>query len=399
MSYTVQNLKTELEAIFHGTTLNQVVAVDELIYRAGRQLLLDIDPQETKRIALLANPLFDSVYDYASPTDLKGNKIIDIRPQVNRQADDIAIQQYNRDFDLSKITKGGQFTTNISSGIKTIRISLPNLQQGVTIDTCDQLTGWAGNANAANLAIDNVNFASGSGALKFDGVAGANPTAVYVQKTITALDLSTHKNQSTIFAYVYIPNPANVVTVSLLLASAGGSYSKTVAATQQGNAFSTGWNLLAFDWASAVAIGSPDASAITSVRLTINTNGTATTGFRVDGIVSRLGKYFEIEYYSKFLFRDALTSAWQETVTDDSNIINLDTESYNLLLDQCAIKGSQQIQGFSSVAFDASFFQNDYTNNVQRYKNLYKSEVQKPQSRYYNLKRGGYNDFVGFRQY
>jgi hypothetical protein len=67
----------------HGTTLSQVENISGVFNRAARQLLLDIDPQETKRIEQLASPIFYQVYDYAPPADLKGQKIIDIFPQVN----------------------------------------------------------------------------------------------------------------------------------------------------------------------------------------------------------------------------------------------------------------------------------------------------------------------------
>ena len=249
-------------------------------------MLLDVDPQETKRISIMANPLYDKVFDYASPVDLKSNKVIDIRPQVNRNAGDIIGQQYNRDFDLSKDGFNvKEFTINMNSGIKTLRISNQGMNTGITIDPADDITGWAGNVNISNLEVDNVNFASGNGAIRFD-IGAATPG--YIQKTIQAIDLSDHLNQSQIFVYVYLPNPADITTINLLWGSAGGNYSKTINVTQQGNAFNVGWNLLSFDWRTATVIGNPNPAAITSTRVTFNTDGTTQTGVRVDGIVSHV---------------------------------------------------------------------------------------------------------------
>ena len=78
--YNVQNLEARLTRWLHGTTLDQVTNPYDLIYESGEMVLLDIDPQETKVTTQI--PLFNSVYDYPCPTDLKGNAEIDISPQV-----------------------------------------------------------------------------------------------------------------------------------------------------------------------------------------------------------------------------------------------------------------------------------------------------------------------------
>src|SRR6267154_6147214 len=100
MANDITQLKQDLEGMMHGTTLNQITAIDALINRAARQILMDVDPQETKRIVPLANSIYTNIYDYSVPPDLKGTKVIDIRPQVNRQPWDVSTQTYNQAFDL-----------------------------------------------------------------------------------------------------------------------------------------------------------------------------------------------------------------------------------------------------------------------------------------------------------
>ncbi len=56
-TYNVQDLKNDLTGILHGTTTNQIQNLDGVINRAARQLLLDVDPQETKRIVELPKGL------------------------------------------------------------------------------------------------------------------------------------------------------------------------------------------------------------------------------------------------------------------------------------------------------------------------------------------------------
>ena len=102
MSYSVQQLKVDLEGVLHGTTTNEITNINGLINRAARQLLLDLDAQETKRTVEFTTPIFNTVTDYAIPADVKGNKLIDIRPQVKRIPRDIWTQAYNQAFDIAK---------------------------------------------------------------------------------------------------------------------------------------------------------------------------------------------------------------------------------------------------------------------------------------------------------
>jgi len=73
-----------------------------------------------------------------------------------------------------------------------------------------------------------------------------------------------------------------------------------------------------------------------------------------------------------------------ETVTADTNTINLDTESYNLLVNQCGILMAQQNQG-SDATFDVNFFRQAYLDGVRMYKSRYKSEILPPQQSYYRV--------------
>jgi hypothetical protein len=83
MSYSVGTLLSDISGVVHGTTTNKIPNVYGVINRAARAVLLDVDPKETQRIVQLAGQLFNDVYDYPCPTDLKGDRIVDLRPQAN----------------------------------------------------------------------------------------------------------------------------------------------------------------------------------------------------------------------------------------------------------------------------------------------------------------------------
>lgn len=400
MSYSVTQLKADLTGALHGTTLNQITGLDNLIYRAARQVLLDVDPQETKRIVPFANPIFSNVYDYAVPSDLKGNKVIDIRPQVNRQLRDVFTQTYNQVFDTTKVLNNqNQFTILYNTGVKTIRIDAPYLPPGITINTADSITGngtWVVGGTASNLTVDNVNYASGAGALKFDLAAGAPGSVGFLENsTMSAVDLTDHLNQATEFLYSSFPTASNFTDVKLRWGTdAANYYELTFTTTFEATTFQNGFNLLGSPWLGATVVGAPTVSSIAYVRVSWTYDGTAQTGVRLDNIVSRLGSILELEYYSKFLFSDAASGAFHETVTDDSNIINLDTESYNLLFFQVAYLASQQQQGKNALQYDGQFTQKGYQDVLKRYQAMYKSEVQKPRQVYYKQPNPAYTQWI-----
>ena len=148
--------------------------------RAARQVILDIDPMEMKRSAQIVGTVFNMVYDYPVPVDLKGNKIIDIFPQVNRYPKDVWLQYYNQYFDRYKgnTWSSDMFTINMNSGLKTIRINAPFLPPPILIDALNSLTGsgtYTAGGGATTPTIDNVNYVANGGSLMFNLQAGFRP--------------------------------------------------------------------------------------------------------------------------------------------------------------------------------------------------------------------------------
>ena len=381
--------------MLHGTTLSQVVNIDGVIYRSARQLLLDLDPQETKKIVQLTS-IYDRVFDYSLPVDLKGNKVVDIRPQVNRTLRDRYTQTYNQEFDIYKdYTLTPNFTINFNNALKTVRIDAPLINTGIVMNQSDSITGngtWTASGTASNLTIDNVNYVGGSGTLTFNIATG---TGILTNSNMAAVDLTAHLNQSSIFFYVYLPTASKYTSVQIKWGNDSSNYwTKTLTSTHEGTVFVNGWNLLRADWASSTTVGAPNASRVDFIEVSYIYTGTSEPNVKLDNIVSRLGVLMEIEYYSKFLFRDSVTGAFQESVTDDSNLINLDTETYNLLVYQVALQAVQQALG-QDAGYDTNLFAKLYQDSLLRYKMMYKSEVSKPRSTYYRKPSTSFRRFFG----
>lgn len=403
MAYDITALKNDLTGVLHGTSLNQIYNLDGVINRAARQLLLDSDPQETMREVAFTTPIFDSIFDYALAPDVKGISIVDIRPQVNRSFTEIFNQDYSQQFSLgaAQPTGAAQFEINFNAALKTIRINDPYTVPAVTTNTAEGVTlngTWTTGGSATALTTDNVNFVAGGGSLMFNLSAGAPGSTGYLENsTMAAVNLTNQLNQGWEFLWSFLPTATAFTSIEFRWgSSATNYYHKTATVTQQNTTFQNGWNLLGYEWSSAGVVGSPNVAAMTYMRVTWTYDGTVQTAVRLNDITSQLGSILNYVYYSKYLFRSFTTGAFQETVTDDSNLINLDTESYNLLFYMTAYLASQQQQGRNAIQYDGKFFLDSYTNGLTKYKLRYRSQTQKPRQYYYKKPNPGYGWGAGW---
>jgi len=378
MAYTISKLKNDLAGLLKGTTTDKITNLNEVFNRAARECLQDNDFQETRRIQQITNAIYDSVYDYTLPSDLKGNKIVDVIKQVNRSRKFHLTGPESFDFNRSDST----FNVKHNKGIKSLRLAA-DLSAGAVVHPCNTIDGdgtWAATADASNLTLDNLNYVSGGGSLNFD-VTGASTSGYIQNSTFDAVDLSDHEDKSGLFAWLYIPDSSAFTSVNLRWGSSTSAYWNVTKTAAQDGAFQTGWNLVRFDWNGATETGSPDSSAIDYLRVTITYDGTADTDFRVDSIKSILGSIFSLDYYSKYLFRTA-AGVWQEETSEDDDELNLDTDSYNVYLFKATEYCFAQLGNKSN---DVIFYKEEYERASREYKIMYKSEAKKQEEIYYTL--------------
>ena len=146
----------------------------------------------------------------------------------------------------------------------------------------------------------------------------------------------------------------------------------------------------------AIQTGSPIVSNTNYVQASYTYNGSLQTAAHLNTIQSNLGTIFQILYYSKYLFRDATTGVFQETVTDDSNLINLDTDTFQPFFNLLAYYTVQQASG-GDVAQDMAFFMAEYQKTLAKYQETYKSQRQKPQLNYYKPQNPSNQKYFGTR--
>lgn len=377
-NYTVADVKSDLQGMMHGTTIDKVTNFYNLLYRAGRDLLLDCDPIETTRIEQLSGSIYDEVTKYTLPSDLKGDKIIDIRPQVNRGDDDNFDARYLERFSHKKLDN--TYAIEWDSGTKYLRLK-KDAGETTTIESVEGITDngtWAVSDDGTNLTKDTETYLSGGASLNFD-VDGSSTTASISNSTFTAVDLSDHEDISRIFVNLYLPDSSAITSVAIYWGSSSSAYWSATATTAHFGAFQTGWNLVSVAWNGASETGSPDSSAIDYFKVTITYDGTADTDFRLDKITSRTGEIWDIVYYSKYIFQNS-SGTWIEEPTATTDIVNLDTESYNLFLYKAAEMASHQTK---TKTEDMGYFKNEYQMKLKRYKSQNKTQAIKPKSVYY----------------
>lgn len=393
MAYSVTTLLNDLGGVIHGSTINKVPNIYGIINRAARDVLLDVDPKETQRIIQLSQ-VFNSVYDYPCPTDLKGDRFIDIRPQAGRKASDVYFQGYETDFDANKAYSfSNKLYVQFNTGVKTIRIQAPSLTSPITLGDTSSITPWSVSGGASNLTLDQTNNVAGGGALQFD--LSSSSSATIQASTLNSVDLTTKVSTDTLFYWVYLPTGSGITSLTLRWGSdvTANYYTATSTINQQGTVFVNGWNLISVPWVNATKVGTPVVTTFKAVLLTIAYNGTAQTGVKFCNLTSNTGYIFEGVYYSKFLFRDPSTNAFQETivdVTDNAKVINLDTDSYNLLFNKSAEYVAQSLQG-ADAEFDVTFFSKKYDAALVKYKAKNPSEAMIKSAPYYTVPRKGYS--------
>ncbi len=396
MAYSITTLLADISGVVHGTTTNKISNVYGIINRAARAVLLDVDPKETQRILQLSQ-VFNEVYDYAAPPDLKGDRMIDIRPQAGRTPSEVFNQGYETNFDSQKgFSWDNKLYTQWNTGVKTLRIQAPFLTSPTTITDTSTTTGWSATSGASTITLDTVNNVAGGGALVFNLTAG-QATGYIENQSLVSQDLTSHLNTSTLFLWVYMPSGAAITSVNLRWGSdsTANYYSQSATTTQQGTVFQNGWNLLAFPWATATTTGVPVVTAIDSTRVTFSYNSALQTGVKIDNLTSNLGYIFEAVYYSKYMFRNASTNAFQETVTDSLDnavLINLDTDSYNLLFNKTAYYVAQALQG-SDAGYDMTVWTEEYNNALKKYRALNPSEAMVKAAPYYSVGNKSYGKY------
>lgn len=371
MVYTQTDLKNAINRRIHGRVGN-LLDFQATCNDSVREVLGEVDLRSTKRSSQLSPGIYDDEYNYLCPSDLKGEAIIDLARQVKRREEFTLTTR--EEFDRRKTFDKGLLAFDDHDGLRLLNVSTALMTSHLIIDSLQSATGdgtWSASGDASALSTDFSNFIYGASSLKFS-TASSSSAAVLTNTTLSPVDLSDYQNNE-LFIYVYIPSTTGLTNFILDWGDNSSNYwTKTVTTNNEGTAFYVGWNLLRFTWPGS-ATGSPDASSVNYVKFTITKTGsmTAQTAWRVNLLVARIGEIHNVIYYSKYGWQTS-GGSYIENSTTTTDLLNVDTEEFDLIADRGAILGGQELRFKDN---EMARLQSTYKDNRENYRTVrYPSE-------------------------
>lgn len=345
---TLAQLQSDIAGMLKGTSIREVKDFFGVAFTAANRMMGRIDPQETIRIATLATPFYDNVNDYALMTDYK--RMIDIRPQANRRNQpgrSIYGETSPRQF-LSVLAPD-TYSIRWNSGVRSLRAQCLPSGNVAMLDPFDGPSSngqWVASGDAQNLYTEPLNYIQGNGSLGMD-LSGVTGVGLITNTTAEVADLSEFRNEDASMIYVWIPlgTSSRFTSFSIVRGDDANNYSRVNVSTKgDGTPFTDGWNFLLINWDQAVTTGTPTNTQNTYRRFYANyTIGTAITGFLIDAWTNALGKLYEAEYYSEYMFRTA-AGVWIQKPTAMTDIICCGPLGYEILKAEMMITITQNIR-------------------------------------------------------
>ncbi len=311
---------------------------------AVRNLMSKADLTSAKRRVTIAPAVYRSQNSYPCPADMKDDAIIDLPAQVNRSERFYltTFEQFDsrKSFDTSMIAFDDR-----DSMIRRLLVSTAASTKNVMVAGCDTVGTWVASGDAANLTADNFDYVNGSGSLKFDTLGGSN-NAVLTNASIPKLDLTPYYGQQ-LFLYFKIPANATLADITNIQfrwgSSASAYWQATATTTFEQIAFFKGWGVFEFQWPTS-STGTPDITSFTYAQVQVtNSAPNAGTGWHLDFISAQLGTIFDVLYYSKYGWVNNAGAYIEQTTGASTDMLVLDTTDFNLLVDEYAILGMEEL--------------------------------------------------------
>jgi hypothetical protein len=374
----ITDVKTSLTRKLKGASIDDIQGISDytLFAEAGKNVMAKIDPLETMRVYALN--LYADVVRYTPPADLKGKKVIDIRPQTGRTSADNFDQTYAEEADRDKEDK--KFSVEYNDGSKFLRINENTLSQSIEFDETTK-DNWTAGTGVANIAEDEVTYAEEGRSLRFDITSG---TSYLEWAGDSVVDLSDHQEKSSLFRWVYWPDVSLITSIAIRIGSSSSAY-WTITGTPHFGSARTGWNLYRFDWNGATQTGTVDEENMDYERVSI-VSTSDDTDIRIGKLSSKLPYPYEVVYYSNCMFRST-AGTWLNTPTADTDIVNLDDDTENIFLNECGfIASADTSDEEQKLKFDAIL--NGDGNELglyKRHEENHPSEAMKPKTVWYKV--------------
>ena len=384
-NYTYSDLLNQVLDVNRRQNITNVITARNYLNRGVRLVVGENDLRSLKRNAVLASSLFDDIYSYALPSDIKGDAFIDLVPQVNRSTN-FHLELVNEErFDRNKTIKNNLVSLATDDLTKRLLFSGDVKDTVITPATLDGLTvdggTWIAFGDAANVIADTDNYVKGGGSIKFD-LVGAGTTAGISNIGLNAFDITDYVNNGSVFVWVYINSITNLTNFIIRIGNdiTANYYTQTITTNNEGVSFYNGWNLLRFDFVSMTQTGTVAPTTCDSIAIYMTkTAGKSDDGYRFDSITLHTGQIHNILYYSRYGWQSS-TQTYLENSTADTDYLNAETDEIDGFVFKCKEELFKELRRFD-LAKQAN---NDYLIWKKEYQNKNPSERLTRNKYYYN---------------
>lgn len=370
-TYTYSLIQRILNTKLHGKRANLTSGESgdtnverDLINSAVRVALTDLDFRGNIRESVLTPNLMDNQYDYALPADVKGDRIIDLRPQVTDSRGEF--EEYNlvpnAEFDRRKRHEEGIFTIVNDDLTRLLRVSARVDDETVRISSLEDSAWGTFDTDAVNdsdVKVDNDDYTEGNGAIRFQADTGdSTDSAVGIQNdSIEDFDISSFLARGSAFLDAKLTvADTGIHQISLRLGSDSNNYYQISDSNQNDcSAFVAGWNKIRFDFQNKTTVGTPADTAIDYAAIFWSRDTTTVallhlndTDWGFDNLMLKRGKYYNLSYYSRYAWQDT-AFALAENSTHDSHALLVQNDELEVIMAKAAELASEYLRDYEDA--------------------------------------------------
>jgi len=340
----------------------------DLINSGVRVALSDIDFRGNIREVSLTPRLMENQFDYALPTDVKADRIIDLRPQVTDYREEF--ETYSiippEEFDRRKNTERGIACIMNDDLTRYLRISADVDNISVQVSSMED-TGWvsfSASVQDSDIKVDQDDYIEGNGCIRFrTDTTDTTDSAVGIQSSnISAFDISDFLARGSAFLDARLTvADSGIHQISIRIGSDSNNYYQVNDSTQNDcSSFVTGWNKIRLDLQNKTTVGTPVDTAIDYVALFWSRDTTTATllhlndtdwGF--DDLTLKRGKYYNLSYYTRNVWQDT-AFALVENSSHDSYALLVQNDEFEVIMAKIAELASSYLRDYEDVQYYAS---------------------------------------------
>lgn len=319
---------------FSGVQRDSFNSPNNIITEAVRQVKMNVDITESKKVVPLTQAVYSGDYLYALPTDV--DSIISLTPINGKFSSwEEYINRDARSMGLDTSSLNNSFRTEYRQGTRLMRITGNHTTTTPIVlhdcDTLDENGTVTATVDANNIGINTINFIDGVGSIDFN-ITPSSGIATIVFDGIDTQDISsiTRDGSFSMMLDVPVDLAGKITSVRIRLGNDSSNYlQQTVTLNAFNGAFVQGYNPVRFERRTATTTGTVDETDITYMEVSItHTASTNVIGVKIDHIIAEKGVAYALAYYSNLHYINSAGVSMDSPTSaglGDSVIFNNDT--------------------------------------------------------------------------